>query len=154
MARPRLSRAELRAAGATNEELLSWLAPDARQSDTGFWPWPKAWPMGFSWASYVAQESALGILRKAGISESRAIAATVPMPEDLDLAFGLAADDMMLLSDAGPGALAPWVAKLESTKRTAAGIADLPDDQWMQLDDGTDRSDDLLFRPLRIEELP
>ena len=51
-------------------------------------------------------------------------------------------------------AFTEWLAKLENTKRTAAEIVDLPDDTWMQLDDGTDRSDDLLFRPLRIEELP
>ena len=78
----------------------------------------------------------------------KAVISELPLKSD---ALEITIQELAAMPD---DAFTEWLAKLESTKRTAAGIADLPDDQWMQLDDGTDRSDDLLFRPLRIEELP
>jgi hypothetical protein len=51
-------------------------------------------------------------------------------------------------------AFTEWLAKLESTHTTAKEIAEIPDDQWLTLSEGADRSDDLMFRQLRLEELP
>lgn len=47
-----------------------------------------------------------------------------------------------------------WLAKLESTMTTAKKIADEPDDKWQSLNEGSDRSDDLMFQALRLEDLP
>ena len=69
--------------------------------------------MGFSWSSFVAQETLLAILQRAGIDEGRAICGTQPVPADLGLAFALATDDVMLLSDAGIGSVKPWVQNFE-----------------------------------------
>jgi len=82
-----------------------------------------------------------GVSLKAVISE-------LPLKSD---ALEISIQDLAAMPE---DAFTEWLAKLENTKRTAAEIVDLPDDTWMQLDDGTDRSDDLLFRPLRVEELP
>jgi hypothetical protein len=51
-------------------------------------------------------------------------------------------------------AFTEWLAKLESTRTTAKGIVEIPDDQWLTLSEGSDRADDLMFRQLRLEELP
>lgn len=51
-------------------------------------------------------------------------------------------------------AFTEWLTKLESTRTTAKEIAEIPDDQWLTLSEGSDRSDDLMFRQLRLEELP
>jgi len=51
-------------------------------------------------------------------------------------------------------AFTEWLAKLDATRTTAKEIADIPDDQWLPLSEGADRSDDLMFRHLRLEELP
>lgn len=47
-----------------------------------------------------------------------------------------------------------WLEKLESTRKTAQGIVEIPDDKWLTLSEGSDRSDDLMFRHLRLEDLP
>ena len=91
-------------------------------SSTSFWPLPKAWPMGFSWASYVAQETLLAILKRAGIGEELAICGTQPVPIDLGLVYALATDDAMLMSDAGPGAATPWVQSFEREAAAAGAI--------------------------------
>ena len=78
----------------------------------------------------------------------KAVISELPLKSD---ALEITIQELAAMPD---DAFTEWLAKLEGTKRTAAEIADLPDDQWMQLDDGIERSDDLLFRPLRIEELP
>jgi hypothetical protein len=51
-------------------------------------------------------------------------------------------------------AFTEWLAKLESTRTTAKGIVEISDDQWLTLSEGSDRTDDLMFRQLRLEELP
>lgn len=51
-------------------------------------------------------------------------------------------------------AFTEWLAKLESTQATAKAIVEIPDDQWLTLSEGSDRSDELMFRQLRLEELP
>jgi hypothetical protein len=47
-----------------------------------------------------------------------------------------------------------WLTKLESTRTTAKEISEISDDQWLTLSEGTDRADDLMFRSVRLEELP
>lgn len=51
-------------------------------------------------------------------------------------------------------AFTEWLTKLESTRTTAKEILEIPDDQWLTLSEGSDRADDLMFRQLRLEELP
>lgn len=51
-------------------------------------------------------------------------------------------------------AFTEWLAKLESTLRTAKELAEQPDEKWQLLSEGADRSDDLMFQRLRLEDLP
>jgi len=51
-------------------------------------------------------------------------------------------------------AFTEWLAKLESTLTTAKEITEIPDDQWLTLSEGSDRADELMFRQLRLEDLP
>lgn len=51
-------------------------------------------------------------------------------------------------------AFGQWLEKLESTLTTAKEIVEIPDDQWLTLSEGSNREDDLMFRQLRLEELP
>ena len=51
-------------------------------------------------------------------------------------------------------AFTEWQARLDSSRTTAKEIGEFPDDQWLTLNEGADRSDDLMFRKLRLEELP
>ena len=78
----------------------------------------------------------------------KAVISELPLKSD---ALEITIQELAAMPD---DAFTEWLEKLEGTKRTAALIADSPEDQWMQFDDGADRSDDLLFRALRIEELP
>ena len=78
----------------------------------------------------------------------KAVISELPLKSD---ALEITIQELAAMPD---DAFTEWLAKLESTKRTAVMISNFPDDEWLQLDDGIERSDDLLFRPLRIEELP
>ena len=70
------------------------------------WVYPQmaVLPMGFSWASFVAQGTLLGILERARLGADQALAASNVVPADLHEAFALATDDVMLFSDRGAGA--------------------------------------------------
>ena len=110
MARPRVSVGELLEAGLTRREVELALCVGERPvtQSTQLHPLARSWPMGFSWSSFVAQETLLCIAECAGLTSAHILAEDVPLPKDLKVAFAVATDDAMLFSDAGPGAtLAP-----------------------------------------------
>lgn len=78
----------------------------------------------------------------------KAVISELPLKSD---ALEITIQELAAMPD---DAFTEWLAKLDSTRTTAKEIAELPDDQWLTLNDGTDLSDDLMFRQLRLEELP
>ena len=59
--------------------------------------------MGFSWSSFVAQQSLLTICSRAGLDETRVLAHRRPVPACSGVFFSLATDDTMIFSKDGPG---------------------------------------------------
>ncbi len=100
--RPRVYRAELLAAGLCEAELRE-VVTEGSLSSASFVPCATAWPMGFSWSSHVAQEALLTIADHSGLGTDRVLASDAPLPLDLDLAFAVATDDLMIFSDRGVG---------------------------------------------------
>ena len=98
--RPRVSRLELLDAGLTPAEIISC---GGTVDGVSFVPCSKVWPMGFSWSSCVAQATLLSICSKAGLTDDRVLACDTSLPNDLDLAFAVATDDLMVFSDQGEG---------------------------------------------------
>jgi len=78
----------------------------------------------------------------------KAVISELPLKSD---ALEITIQELAAMQD---DAFKEWLGKLESTKRTSAAIIDSPDEDWINLDDAKDRSDDLVFKALRIEELP
>jgi len=70
--------------------------------------------MGFAWSSFVAQETLLAIAGDAGLDDNVVVAPDVPLPDDLDIAFSLATDDLMFFSDGGPGRTTAVVQRFEA----------------------------------------
>ena len=60
--------------------------------------------MGFSWSSYVAQEEMLSVCQEAGIPQNALMACDQETPTAFDLVAAVATDDVMIFSNAGPGA--------------------------------------------------
>ncbi len=110
--RPRVGRDELLAAGLTLSELCD-LGGDAHTA--WFVPCATVWPMGFSWSSCVAQETLPTIAEQAGLDSSRILACDTSLPVDLDLAFAVATDDLMVFSSRGPGHTTSAVAAFEES---------------------------------------
>ncbi len=98
--RPRVYRSELLAAGLCEAELCGAVA-EGPLSSASFIPCATAWPMGFSWSSHVAQEALLTIADHSGLGTDRVLASDAPLPLDLELAFAVATDDLMIFSDGG-----------------------------------------------------
>ena len=65
MARPRVSRKELHDAGFTDVDIAHALDDRSDSKQQYFFPLAATWSMGFSWSSYVAQETLLSIHSKA-----------------------------------------------------------------------------------------
>ena len=61
----------------------------------------RAWPMGFSWSSCVAQETLLGWCNSSGLTSDLALAPDTPIPDSLDICFAVATDELMVFSDMG-----------------------------------------------------
>ena len=59
------------------------------------------WPMGFSWSSYLAQCTMLGVCRMAHLKGDRVLADDVDPPLHLGSVFALATDDIMHFSAHG-----------------------------------------------------
>ena len=78
--------------------------------------------MGFSWSSYVAQETLLRVLAEAGLREDAVISTDGLAPIDLSETFSLATDDVMIFSDRGPGGTLAATERLEK-QLDAHGIA-------------------------------
>ncbi len=70
--RPGVKREELLEAGMSEAELVAAAGADSARS----WLVPRAmvWPMGFSWSSWVAQETLLTIASRAGLTTAQVLA--------------------------------------------------------------------------------
>ena len=77
------------------------------------YPVSNVFPMGFSWSSYVAQETLLGRCAAAGLEESMILAEDAPAPCDVSEAFALATDDIMHFTTRGAPRAAHRMARLE-----------------------------------------
>ncbi len=111
-----MTRRELLREGLSAAELD---ALGASLHASSFVPCATVWPMGFSWSSCVAQESLLAIARDAGLESRHVLACDVELPHDLSLVFAAATDDLMIFSDAGPGATTEAVHRFEFSLQRA-----------------------------------
>ena len=121
--RPAVSRAELLGAGVTCEEIATF---GGAADCFSFVPCSQVWPMGFSWSSCVAQETLLSICSRSGLGTSRVLSVDAPLPGDLSVVFAVATDDLMVFSDAGPGATSRAVSSVEDVMK-AHGIVKAPE---------------------------
>lgn len=87
-----------------NTTRISNLESGCTADDDCYFPLACNWPMGFSWSSTVAQRTLLGIVATAGLADECVWATDHPLPLTWDLGVAVATDDMMILSDRGPGA--------------------------------------------------
>ena len=114
MARPPVTARELvREAGMSYAEIERFLELQTDASARWLYPVSRVWPMGFSWSSYVAQEKLLSVCADAGLSSDCILAADLPTPQDLSMAFAAATDDVMIFSNAGPGVTAAAAERLD-----------------------------------------
>ena len=121
MGRPAVQREELIGAGATDQELWTFVDRGVDAARSSFWPCSNVWGMGFAWSSFIAQESLLAVCKRAGLDERHALAPDNDVPTSTDLMFSLATDDVMIFSSSGPGAtIAPTLRVEEEMRR--AGI--------------------------------
>jgi len=117
MARPPLTRHELLAGGLSDDDITAYSTEgfDGAHSDGRLFPLGQTWQMGFSWSSYVAQETLLGIASDAGLASDHALAPDRDCIPDMASAFALATDDLMLFSDQGPGVTLAMAKRLEDS---------------------------------------
>ena len=125
MGRPVVKRQELLDAGATEEELVLWVARNVDPLRSSFWPCSNVWGMGFAWSSFVAQESLLAVCKRAGLGAPHALAPDNDVPPSTALMFSLATDDVMIFSSAGEGATLAPTLRVEQ-EMLAAGIEKHP----------------------------
>jgi len=64
-------------------------------------PVSTVFPMGFSWSSYVAQNTMLHVCDAAGLQSGRILSDDLPGPQRTDSAFALATDDVMVFTRTG-----------------------------------------------------
>ena len=106
----------------TNDELRRFLVDtslsDIRDSDF-LTPQACCWPMGSSWASYIARCVMVGALKIVGAGESQFLCASSPLPCLNKPAFSVATDDIITFESVCPGRRVPGtvctvIAKLEA----------------------------------------
>jgi len=117
MGRPPVTRDELVAGGLSNADITAYSVDgfDGAQFGGRLFPLGQTWQMGFSWSSFVAQETLLGIASDAGFTSEYALAPDRDSIPDMGSAFALATDDLMLFSDRGPGATLAMAELLEDS---------------------------------------
>jgi hypothetical protein len=105
MGRPPIRARDLVGTGLLDLESIQRLARAAKGLSLGrlLYPCSRVWPMGFSWSSYIAQTSMLGVCSAAGLEQDRQLADDLPSPLS-DLRFGLATDDIVLFDRSTPEA--------------------------------------------------
>ena len=103
MAKPPLSTEELKRAGMSVHEQQQHMEEGQVWREGMLFPLHHVWPMGFSWSSYIAQEEMLSVCQAAGIEESSLLACDSTTPPSFGLVAGVATDDVMFFSNAGPG---------------------------------------------------
>ena len=121
--RPRVTRAELLKAGLSIADIRKAGGIDAVDV---FVPYSGVWPMGFSWSSCVAQSTLMGVCARAGLTQDYVLAADLPLPEDLSLAFAVATDDLMIFSS-GPEDVTTRAAEAVERVMAKHGVAKTPD---------------------------
>lgn len=83
-------------------------------SQTCLYPVSRAWPMGFSWYSTIAESYLLHLCARAGMTEAMVLSSAAPTPADQSLTFAAATDDVMIFSNSGPGVTAQAAARLDA----------------------------------------
>ena len=71
--------------------------------------------MGFSWSSYVAQNTLLHQCYRAGFREDSFLADDIDTPIDLVQTYSLATDDMMILTQGNENLARTTVGRLDKT---------------------------------------
>ena len=135
MGRPPVTAAELRAGGLSSRDLKHFSTPgfNADWGHSRLYPLAQAWPMGFSWSSFTAQETLLGIAADGGLNSEQVLAPDRDLVPDMSAAFALATDDLMFFSDSGPGASLELARRVEESMRKHGAVKHAEKD----LDDST-----------------
>lgn len=128
MARPPVRVRELIEFGGMSEAELQQAVPQSHKLRLHelVYPVSSCWPMGFSWSSYVAQCTMLGVCRRAGLRTCRILADDLPTPACLDHVFALATDDVMEFCRGSYDQACANADRLDSAME-AAGIVKNPD---------------------------
>jgi hypothetical protein len=114
MGRPWITRAELAAGGVAHDEMNMYIEAGTDPMQEKLWPVSCVWCMGFSWSSFIAQETLLSVLQQAGLGPEKIISTDGPSPLTFLEAVGLATDDVMIFSDAGEGGTTNATKRLEA----------------------------------------
>ena len=104
MAKPPISTVELVNAGMSVADQRQHMEDGHAWREGLLYPLHCVWPMRFSWSSYIAQEEMLSVCQDAGIPTSSLLACDCVTPTSFELVAAVATDDVMIFSDAGPGA--------------------------------------------------
>mmetsp|Transcript_39239 Transcript_39239/g.104782 ORF Transcript_39239/g.104782 Transcript_39239/m.104782 type:complete len:816 (+) Transcript_39239:142-2589(+) len=119
-ARPSVTQQELyKWGGFTSAELRDHFEPGTSLEHQVLWPVSRVWPMGFSWSSYVAQETLLELCARSGVTEGQLMSCDLPTPLVFGNVAALATDDAMFFSNAGPG---HTLAMAHAFERSLAGV--------------------------------
>lgn len=114
MGRPAVKRWELLAAGLSEEQLCLALEDGVDPSARSLWPVSRVWGMGFSWSSYIAQNTLLQVCASAGLGNDKVLSTDGTAPASFAEVFALATDDVMIFSDQGPGGTVAATHRLET----------------------------------------
>jgi len=127
MGRPAVRIRELLDAGLSRSELRRYCnEPGGLTAGRLVYPASRAWPMGFSWSSYVAQCTMLyGVCRRAGLQVRQILAGDRASPLDLQCTFALATDDILCFTR-GSQALAASVTSRVDRAFDSIGVVKNP----------------------------
>ncbi|CAE7714737.1 PDE9A [Symbiodinium sp. CCMP2592] len=133
MAKPPLTTEELERAGMPCEEQQFHMEAGQAWRAGSLFPLHHVWPMGFAWSSYIAQEEMLMVCDKAGIPEASLLSCDSETPSSFRLAAAVATDDVMLFSNAGPGATLVAASALDSEMASQGVVRNVKKDVNDQL---------------------
>lgn len=86
-----------------------------------WFPCSLVWPMGFAWSSFVAPGKLLDVCRASGLSDEQLLSTDVAVPACVRLCHGVATDDLMAFSTAGPGAASKAAGTFDRVSITHVG---------------------------------
>ena len=90
LARLRITEKELQSDGKTSTEIFSHCKSDCGETCSGFYLLSRVWPVGFPWASHVAQGTLLPTVSRAGSEESQTLSSDAVLPLRLNSFYALA----------------------------------------------------------------